>query len=489
MKFTVKLPNFTMTRGKVPGKSGGGGALVKLRRNMRQIALWGSVGFFFFILFAWLSLPTRALAWRISHEAKKQGYLVDVEDISISPFGGVTLENVRWTYEPSRPGQVPMKFEIEEVDVDISLMSLMVGNIDVDLEFELDEGNDGRVTANYYKGSDESSFNLEIADLPLYRIPKATQALNAPLRGILAIKVDLTMPEHKFGDAEGFIDITCAACTLGDGVEKLYVPGSKALKSGVVVPEIDVGTLAGRMTVEGGVAETDGPIETNSDDVWIQLAGKINFKDPFAKGRFDMVLKFNLSDRLQDESEPMKLMIQTANPKSKLDPPEKGQGFRIEGSVINPRFVPIKSRRRQSRAEKRAQQREREDKRRRSRANRSRKSRDKAKDAAAAKGKDKEKPTIGEPLDVTPLEPNPTPATPAPTKGTSEEPPSEEPAAAEPAAEEPAAEEGGGEEAAADEGGEDNNAGEEQQGEDGEVAGGGGEGDGAGLDEGGEVQE
>ena len=65
MKLTVKLPNFTMTRGKVPGKGGG---LRSLRRNLKKYALWGGVGLVFFVLFAWLSLPTRALAWRISHE-------------------------------------------------------------------------------------------------------------------------------------------------------------------------------------------------------------------------------------------------------------------------------------------------------------------------------------------------------------------------------------------------------------------------------------
>lgn len=409
MKLTLKLPDFTLTRGKVPGADAEGRGL-RLRRNLRRILGWSAVGLAFFILFAWLSLPTRALAWRISHEAKARGYVVDIEDISISPFGGITLENVQWTFAPSRPGQIPSKFVIEEVDIDIGILALLMGNIDVSLEAPLDEG---LITARYERGSDESSFGLEISDLPLYGVPKAAQALNAPLRGILAVKVDLTMPEHQFSKASGVIELTCASCTIGDGVEKLYVPGSPALKSGVVVPEIDMGTLSGRMTVEDGVANTDGPIETKSDDVWIELSGQLTFKDPFAKSRFAMELKFNLSEQLQAASEPMRFMIQTANPKTKLDPPEQGLGFKLEGPLAAPRFIGIKTvSRQQSRAEKRAKQRERDEARRKKQTTK-KPSDDKDDDKAGDEGG---APTIGEPLDVQPFDPGPDgrPALPSP---------------------------------------------------------------------------
>ncbi|MEM9457662.1 MAG: type II secretion system protein GspN [Myxococcota bacterium] len=421
MKLTVKLPNFTMTRGKVPGKGGGGGALRNLRRNFRRYLLWGLLGLVSFVFFAWLSLPTRAIAWRISHEAKAQGYVIDIEDVSISPFGGVTLENVQWTFAPSRPGQIPTKFILDEVDVDISILSLLVGNLDVELEAVLDEGS---VTGRYYRGGDESQIELEVADLPLYGVPKAAQALNAPLRGLLVIKVDLTMPEHKFADATGVIELTCAACTVGDGEEKLYVPGSKSLSSGVVIPEIDMGTLSGRMTVEEGVATTDGPIETKSDDVWIEISGSMTFKDPFGKSRFAMVLKFNLSEQLQDKSEPMRFMIQTANPKTKLDAPEKGLGFKLEGPVAKPRFIGIKSKsRRQSRLDKRAQQRARDERRRKKRRPTTRETKkddkkddkvkddkddkdDKKDDAAGRDPSAADGPKVGEPIDVRPIEPS-----------------------------------------------------------------------------------
>lgn len=485
----IKLPNFTMTKGQVPdGKAAT--RLRKLRRNLKSILLWGMAGVFFFMLFAWLSLPTRAIAWRISHEAKARGFIVDIEDVSISPFGGMSLEGVTWTFEPSRPGEIPTKWYVEEIDVDVSLLSLLWGTVDVDVEAELEEGT---LEGNFTQSASETSVNVEIAELPLYKLPKARQALNAPITGLFALKVDITAPDNKWSDAEGEITINCSACSVGDGEEKLYVPGSTSLKNGLVIPPVEIGNLGGKFKVEKGIAETEVPIENDSDDVWVFIEGKMKLNDPFAKSRFEVVLKFNISQKLQDENEPMRFMIQTAKPTSKLKAPESGLGFRLEGPVGKPRFYGINSKtRREARASKRAQQRARDQKRRArasrktSRTAKRKKNEDEIKKAAENRAGD-DRPTVGKPLDVTPLDDGEKPTEPTPEEPAAEEPAAEEPAAdeggdEEPAAEEPAADEGGDEVVIEDEGEE---GGDEAPAEgDGGAAEGGGE-DGGGAAEGG----
>ena len=482
----IKLPNFTMTKGQVP-EGGAATRLRKLRRNLKSILLWGTAGIFFFLLFAWLSLPTRAIAWRISHEAKVRGFIVDIEDVSISPFGGMSLEGVTWTFEPSRPGEIPSKCYVEEVDVDISLLPLLWGTIDVDIEAELEEGT---LEANFTQSSSETAVMVEVAELPLYAIPKARQALNAPITGLFALKVDIKAPDHKWSDAEGEITINCSACAVGDGEEKLYVPGATSLKNGLVIPPVEIGNLGGKFKVEKGIAETEVPIENDSEDVWVFIEGKMNLKDPFAKSRFEMVLKFNISQKLQDENEPMRFMIQTAKETSKLNAPEKGLGFRLEGPVGKPRFYGINTKsRRELRASKRAQQRARDQKR---RARSSRKTaRDKktaeAKDELKKATEDRDDPAPAGPMKVEPIGDDGDKPT---------EPPPEDPPPEEPAPEEPAADEGGGEEpaaeepAAADEGGEEiviEEGGDEGGGEaPAEGDGGAAEGDGGAADGGGE---
>lgn len=367
MKFSVKLPGISgprpekapdgsITRGAVPVEGGRG-----LLRRLRGYAVWGSVSFAFFLVFAWLCLPTRAIAWRIGHEARKAGYVVDVKDVSVNLLGDITLEQVTWTFAPSRPDTPPSKFMLYDVVIDVSWLSLLIGNIDVDVEAH---PADGRIFAHYDRDSSSSAVKIEIEELPLYDVPKARQALNAPLHGLFGLKVDLEMPGNKFAKASGTIDLTCAGCSIGDGETKLYIPGSKGLKDGTVIPQIDLGTFVGKMIVEKGVAKTEGLMETKSDDVEVSVEGEIDFNDPFPKSRFDMIVKVNLTQALQQRSEKLRLVFQGADIKARLDPPEQGLGYILSGPVGNPKFKGIKSKvgARDSRAEKRAKQRARDEK-------------------------------------------------------------------------------------------------------------------------------
>lgn len=429
MKLTVKLPNFSTTKGSIEEVTGPS-RLQRLVRWVRTYAPWIAAGAFFFLLFAWLSIPTKALAWRISHEAKSRGLIVDVEDLSISPFGSVTLENVAWTFEPSRPDTPPSKFWMEEVEIDVSLLSLMVGNIDVEVENVRDEG---RLYARYQKSGNDSSFAIKVEELPLYDVPKAAQALNAPLLGLVRLDAQLELPENKLSQAEGTIEIECSACMVGDGETKLYVPGSKGLKDGVTIPQIDMGTLTGKLVVEKGKARIEEAIETESDDLWLEITGGLDLEDPFGKSRFDLVLKVRLKEALQERSERIRILVQTASPKVKLEAPEDGLGYRLGGFVARPKFRGINSKTRRERAaERRKRIQEREARRRARRNARNNRGNDDAdrnrsrpdtdrddRDSSEDGGEDP--PTIGQPLNIQPLEPEEPPE--PPSSDEQEEPP------------------------------------------------------------------
>jgi type II secretion system protein N len=332
----MKLPSLSMSRGQVPVPEGG----PSLGRRLRSYVGWGAVAMAFFLLFAWLCLPTRAIAWRISHEARKAGFIIDVKDVSVGLLGGITLEEVTWTFKPSRPDQVPGSFFVKEVDIDVSLLSLLLGNVDVDVEARRDEG---KITAHYERDSSSSKVQVQVEDLPLYDVPKARQALNTQLLGLFALKIDLEMPGNKFAKANGTIEVTCAGCRIGDGESRLFIPGSKGLKDGTVIPEIDLGTFVGKMIVDKGVAKTDGLMETKSDDVELSVEGEIALKDPFRKSRFDLVVKLNLTEALQKRSEKLRLVFQSADPKARLDPPEVGLAYVLSGPLSKPSFKGIKA--------------------------------------------------------------------------------------------------------------------------------------------------
>jgi len=349
MKFTVKLPGAAGIKGK--GLSGR-----KLLRMVRRGLGYFALFVFVFVFATWLSLPTDAIAWRIGHEARKAGYAIDVRGVSVSPFGGITLEEVTWIYEPSRPGQIPENFYLEEVDIDISLLSLIIGRISVEVDSAID---DATIHAEYRRSSSESTIKFEVNELPLYEVPKVRQAVNAPLTGLFGVKVDLTMAENKWVNAEGSIEISCAACTVGDGETLMYVPGVKRglLVEGLTLPEIELGSLGGTLQVANGLASTEG-IETTSKDLQAKLTGTMDLNDPFKRSRVDFQIKFFLTDALREKSEKLNLMVQTADPKARLEGEEEGWlAYSLYGSISRPRFVPKRAK---SKTDSRRERRERE---------------------------------------------------------------------------------------------------------------------------------
>ena len=401
--------DLSITRGEIPTDAPSVTRSRNWGRTLQRGFGWGMLGMFFFLLFAWVALPTEAIAWRISHEAKKAGYVVEIEDISVMPWGSATLENVTWTFEPSRPDSPPQQYFMEEIDISIGLLSLIGGTVDVEVETARE---DGTIMARYVQGSSETTVEVDIDGLPLYDVPKAAQALNVPLYGLLNVKADITAPDGKFSKAEGKITLACSACRAGDGDSKLYVPGgSKALRDGITLPEIDFGTLTGELIVKKGAATIEEPIATESEDMIMSLTGKLKLKDPFQKSRFNMLMKLELTESFLTEAERLAFIYRGASANAKLDPPERGLGFKLGGPVSKPQFRGVKSKSTaENLADRRKKRRERDRKRAERRSKRGKKSKKTPKkdDKKKDEEKDDEKKDDERPgLNIAPLDDEP----------------------------------------------------------------------------------
>lgn len=352
MKLNVKLPSMSLLRGEIPDDGSGENRGAKLLRSVRKFVGWGILAVLFFGVFAWMSIPTRAIAWRVSHEARKAGFNVDFENIQVLPWGTLILRNVVWTFAPTRPQAQPAQYFLEEVSISIGLWSMLVGSMDVEIETEREEG---RVWANYRRSTSESKLALKIEELPLYDVPKAAPSLGVPLFGIVAMDAELLLPEHRLSKAAGKIELSCSGCAAGDGESKLYIPGGKSLANeGMTLPRIDLGTLTGTFLVEDGKARLEPALETESEDLKVEVTGRLALRDMFARSQFNMILKVQLTDAFQERSEAVRFMYQGASDKSRLDPPEQGLGFRLEGTIGRPRFLGIKSISRSSRPDRSA---------------------------------------------------------------------------------------------------------------------------------------
>ena len=214
----IKLPTFRLGRSAAgptsvspggtltaePAIGGAGDQLRLLSRRVRGAAGWVAFFLAVFFVFVWVSLPTRAIAWRIGQAARDAGYIVEIEDVSLSPFGGATLYNVTWTFQPSHSGQIPRKLELAQVDVDVAVLKLLFGSYDIELDTAID---DATIHAAYTRNDSESTVKIDVDSLALYDVPKLQQAVNAPLVGLFGLHVDMTMPENQFSKATGSISM------------------------------------------------------------------------------------------------------------------------------------------------------------------------------------------------------------------------------------------------------------------------------------------
>jgi type II secretion system protein N len=335
--------------------------LASWRRNFwRRFAISTALGLLFSTFF-WVSLPRRALAWRIAHEARAVGFLLDVEDVWVSPFGAVVLRDVTWNFAPTHPEQVPVPFVVDTLRLDVSMWRWMLfGELRLDVDGVLDEGH---LVATYARSDAETRIALDLEELPLYGVPKLQQSVGAPVRGEFSMHVDLTVPENAWSKASGIIEFDCTSCRIGDGQTKLYIAKSGTmLEQGVTVPEIELGTLVARFDVTEGVAVAEEFV-AESDDITLKLSGRIEMKDPLKTTNLNLALKLLFKETLQSQNENIRLLVATASKSSKLTGREEGWlGFKVTGTLGSPQFRGFNAKTREDKlreAEERRAQRER----------------------------------------------------------------------------------------------------------------------------------
>ena len=391
MKLSIKLP--TTGKGKPDGVRAPRRSFRAWLRRARSVLGYATLFLAAFFIFVWVFLPTEAIAWRISQEAKKRDFIVNIGDVSVSPFGRVSLHEVTWIYAPSRPGQIPDTFNLDRLDVNVSVWRFLFGTLSVTVDGYVTDS-DAIVHAEYWRGEDESSIKINIEDLPLAFVPKLKQAVNTPVTGLFALKVDLEIPDNKLVKSMGTIEISCSSCTVSDGETPMYFPGLEkgAMAKGFTMPPINLGSLGGVLVVADGKAKTEG-IETASNDIELKITGEMSLKDPFPRSRFNFGMKLLVTEALQERSEQMRLMVGTASSKTKLAPPDEGWlGYKLLGTVARPSVKGWNEKSRTEwRQEKRERQRQRDAERRRKKAERdkAKKEREKKK-KAAAKAKESE---------------------------------------------------------------------------------------------------
>jgi type II secretion system protein N len=207
----------------------------------------------------------------------------------------------------------------------------------VDVSFGL-EGLGGTLDGSFRRGKQDARARLRTRDLALGQIPGLADKLGLPLAGRLDLEVELELPQQKFAEARGSIDLSCSECSVGDGKAKLKIPSDPFLAQGVTVPRVRLGTLRGQVTVEKGAASLH-KVEAKSADAELSLDGRIDLADPVTRSQLQLYLRFRPSAAMIQREATFQLLT------SSLESGKRSDGFfglAVGGTLAAPQVRPSK---------------------------------------------------------------------------------------------------------------------------------------------------
>jgi type II secretion system protein N len=281
------------------------------QENRQRYLLWvGYVLFFFFcfFMFAYLTFPYDRLRDiiidRFSSAPDEAGTktAIKIEELSPHWFTGVQLEGVTVTRTEDATSE-PTVIAIDEVTLRAAPLAYLFGNIEVSFGAEAGEGSlDGT-----YESDMEGKAKHVVAELDGLDLGKmgVGSFIGMPLAGVATGTVDLNLPE-EIATSAGDIDIEIAGLTLGDGKNKMKIPG---MAGGLTLDPIDAGTLKMKMALKEGIVAIE-TFEAKGKDLTLDGSGSLRLASPFDRTRTDLTIGFKVEESYKNKSEKSKIALE-----------------------------------------------------------------------------------------------------------------------------------------------------------------------------------
>jgi type II secretion system protein N len=221
----------------------------------------------------------------------------------------------------------PTRFTIEAARVTVSPLSLLGSAPSIRIAADAFGGEIILEQKAVKKGP--FTIGLRVSSVNLAELPGVKEAINLPLGGTLEMAMDIASATGRFGDSNGAISIKCEACVVGDGRTPLRVEGSPFLAGGLTLPRVRLGTLAGRVAIDKGLARLQG-VEAKSPDGELSIEGESQLRDPLAASTLNIYLRFKLSDALLKSADRLATILQMAASTGRR--PDGSYGVRLGGT-------------------------------------------------------------------------------------------------------------------------------------------------------------
>jgi type II secretion system protein N len=226
---------------------------------------------------------------------------VEIGELTPVGFGGVRVRDLSIVQTSAAPDSTPSELRLAEVDAQVSLLPLLLGNKKVALKASAGKGN---IEAKLDQSGDSQHIEADLDALDLGEMGLGSW-VTLPLKGKATGKVDLRLPADPT-KATGSVKLEIKGLKVGDGKAKIKPPGMPA---GLTLDEVDAGKLDLSLEIRDGVA-TLTRFSTDGKDLKLTGTGNVRLADPIKRSRPDLNLDLTFSDAYKNKSDRTKAMFE-----------------------------------------------------------------------------------------------------------------------------------------------------------------------------------
>jgi len=285
-------------------------------------------------------------------EALADKYDVAIGDVdrSIIP-GRIYFHSVSITTRPVKASDVPTRFHMDELEVDLGILAAIRGTLVVNLDARIQAG---RIVGKIALASSGTQVHFVGEDLPSIHLP-VREALGLPMSGNVRFKFDLDLPNDKaktgkaapnWAKANGGAEFACpSGCTFGDGKSKLKLTAKDQRQQalldesggGIDFGKVNVDSIYANLELKQGKLEITR-FETKSNDGELHIALNMVFNQDINASQVTGCLRFRGSDALlKREPKTHAAFSTTGGPLG----PDNLFHIKLDGQLRNVRRLPL----------------------------------------------------------------------------------------------------------------------------------------------------
>ena len=237
-------------------------------RKLLRYAGFAVLGLVTFVLAFQATFPFARVKDKII-EALAENYEVTIGSVEGGWLPGrVYFRGISVVTRTTKPDDIPTRFNIEQLQVDVGIFAALRGTTKVGLDATIGDAKHGRghIIAGLALSSSSTQISVVSDEVPSSSLP-VREVLGLPMSGKLVFAFDLDLPSDKsksgkigpnWPKAAGSVSLRCpTGCTIGDGTSKLKVKLNNQrqqafTEGGIDFGKITVDTLAINIELKNG---------------------------------------------------------------------------------------------------------------------------------------------------------------------------------------------------------------------------------------------